>query len=66
VEVKPRIDRRKHEVDVLEHVMKGVRTQVPGRGGGLHVVERDIRGWTAVTVKSAIKVEVVDDDPDQR
>jgi hypothetical protein len=66
MQAKPGIDRRKHEIDVLEQVMKGVRTQAPERGRGLRVVDRGVRGWAAGTVTSAVQVQVIDDDSDQQ
>jgi hypothetical protein len=64
MEVKPGIDRRKHEVDVLEQVMKGVRTQPSERGHASQVVDLCIRRWPGGTVASAIQVRVIDDDDD--
>jgi hypothetical protein len=65
MEVKPGIDRRKHEVDVLEQVMKGVRTQPSERGHASQVVDLSIRHWPGGTVASAIQVHVIDDDDDR-
>jgi hypothetical protein len=66
MEAKPEIDRRKQEIDVLEQVMKGVRTQGAERGYAPQVVDIAIRGWVAGIVRSAIHVRVVDDDSDER
>jgi len=66
MEVKPRIDRRKREIDVLEQVMRGVRTQGPERGRAPQVLGIAVRGWAAGTVRSAIQVQVVDEDSDER
>jgi hypothetical protein len=66
MEAKPAIDRRKHEIDILEQVMKGVRTQAPGRGRAPQIVDLGIRGWVAGTVTSAVQVQVVDEEPEQR
>jgi len=66
MEVKPGIDRRKQEIDVLEQVMKGVRTRGPERGHAAQVVNIAVRGWAAGTVRSAIQVQVIDDQPDER
>jgi hypothetical protein len=66
MEPKPGIDRRKHEIDILEQVMKGLRTQAPERGRAPQIVDLGIRGWVAVTVSSAVQVQVVDDEPEQR
>jgi hypothetical protein len=66
MEVKPGIDRRKHEIDVLEQVMKGIRTQGPERGHAAQVVDIAVRGWAAGTVRTAIQVQVVDIDSDER
>jgi hypothetical protein len=64
MEVKPGIDRRKHEVEVLEQVMKGVRTQSSERGHAWDVVDLSIRHWPGGTIASAIQVHVIDDDGD--
>jgi hypothetical protein len=66
MEAKPGIDRRKHESDILEHVMKGIRTQAPERGRAPQIVDLGIRGWGAGTVTSAVQVQVVDDEPERR
>jgi len=66
MEVKPGIDRRKQEIDVLEQVMKGVRTRGPERGHAAQVVDIAVRGWAAGTVRSAIQVQIIDDQPDER
>jgi hypothetical protein len=66
MEVKPGIDRRKQEIDVLEQVMKGVRTQGPEGGSAPHVVDIGTRGWTGGTVRSAVQIQLIDDDPDER
>jgi len=66
MEVKPGIDRRKQGIDVLEQVMKGVRTRGPERGHAAQVVDIAVRGWAAGTVRSAIQVQVIDDQPDER
>jgi hypothetical protein len=63
---KPGIDRRKQEIDVLEQVMRGVRTQAPEDPRAPHVVDISIRGWAVGTVKSAIHVQILDDDADER
>ncbi len=60
MDVKPPIDRRKHEVDVLEQVMRGVRTEAPGATA--QVVDLGIRGWAAGAVLSTVQVQVLDDD----
>ncbi len=66
MEAKPGIDRRKQEIDVLEQVMKGVRTQGPDRGHVPQVVDIAVRGWAGGTVRSAVQVQVIDDQPDER
>ena len=60
------VDRRKQEIDVLEQVLKGVRTQGPESDRAPHVVDIAIRGWAAGIVKSAIQVRILDDDVDER
>ncbi|HEY7172640.1 MAG TPA: hypothetical protein VH417_17430 [Vicinamibacterales bacterium] len=66
MDVKPGIDRRKHALDVLEHVMKGVRTQRSERGHASQPVDLRIRRWPGGTITSAIQVHVVDDDDPDR
>lgn len=66
MEAKPGIDRRKHGIDVLEQVMKGVRTQAAERGRLRQVVELGVRAWLAGRVTSAIQVQIVDDSPKHR
>ena len=66
MEVKPRTDRRKQEIDVLEQVMRGIRTQAPEHGRAPHAIDVSIRGWAAGTVESAIQVQILDDDLDER
>jgi hypothetical protein len=63
VEVKPPIDRRKNDVDVLEQVMRGVQTQADGHAP--QVVDLGVRGWAAGVVISAVQVRVLDDDSDR-
>ena len=64
MEVKPRIDRRKHEVDVLEQVMKGIRTERSERGHTPQLKDLSIRRWPGGTVATAVQVEIID-DPDR-
>ena len=59
------IDREKHEVDVAEHVLAGVRAEHDDGGGtGAHVVALDagLRAWPLGLVASAVQVQVLDDD----
>jgi hypothetical protein len=55
------IDREKHEVDVAEHVLGGVRTE-DGAGVRAHIVALDagLRGWPLGLVASAVQVQVLD------
>jgi hypothetical protein len=66
MDAKPGIDRRKHEIDVLEQVMKGVRTHASERDRAPQIVDLGIRGWVAGTVTSAVQVQIVDDEPEPR
>jgi hypothetical protein len=60
-----RIDRKKHEVDIIERVLDGgVWTPSPHPDGG-HVTNlEDLRGVPTGTVTSAPKVDVPGRDPD--
>jgi len=62
MEAKPGIDRRKHEVDVLEQVLKGVRTEPAEHGTEPHVVGLSVRRWLGGAVASAVQVQIIDDD----
>jgi len=62
MEAKPGIDRRKHEVDVLEQVLKGVRTESAEHGSEPHVVDLSLRSWLGGAVASAVQVQIIDDD----
>ena len=64
MEAKPGIDRRKHEVDVLEQVLKGVHTERVDRGGAPHVVDLGVRAWAGGVVASGVRVQVID-EPDE-
>jgi hypothetical protein len=61
MEVKPGVDRRRHEVDVPEQVMKGVLTQPSERGHASRIVDLSVRLWPGITAASAIQVHVIDD-----
>jgi hypothetical protein len=63
MEVKSGIDRRKHEVDVLEHVMKGLHAE---RAGAPHVVDHGVRPWAGGVVSSTVHVQVIDEEPEER
>jgi len=65
MEAKPAIDRRKQEIDVLEQVMKGVRTEGPESGHAPQLVDIAVRGWAAGTVTSAVQIQVFDEEPDE-
>ena len=65
MEAKPGVDRRKHEVDVLEQVLKGVHTEPAEQGSDPHVV-LSLRGWLGGAVASAVQVEIIDDDSDEQ
>jgi hypothetical protein len=60
------IDRKKHEVDVAEHVLSGgVRADaVGGPDGPIVALDIGMRGWPFGIVASAVQVQVlpVDDD----
>jgi hypothetical protein len=64
MEARSAIDRRKQEIDVLEQVMKGVRTQGPERGHAPQMVA--IRRAADGTVRCSVQVQVLVDDPDER
>jgi hypothetical protein len=57
-----RVDREKHESDIMEHVFLGVR---PARGWrSSQVVSLAVRPWLSGLTVSAVQVSVVDDDDD--
>jgi hypothetical protein len=61
----PEIDRAKHGVDILEHVLEGVHTEETCRSSGSSVRERSMRPWPGTHVVSAVQVQViVDQDRD--
>jgi hypothetical protein len=68
------IDRDKHDVDVLEHVIMGVHTELSEAGGPGPVEGRQSQGshvgvhaWLGGTVFSAVQVQVLpDDETDER
>ena len=55
------IDREKHEVDVAEHVLGGIRAEDDG-GARAHIVALEVgmRGWRLGRVVSAVQVQVLD------
>jgi hypothetical protein len=59
------IDRAKHDVDVLEQVFRGVRPE-PARAGQPHVVDLGAKPWAAGHVLSAVQVQVVALESDER
>jgi hypothetical protein len=66
MEAKPGIDRRKHEVDVLEQVLKGVHAEPAEPDSAPHVVGLSLRRWLGGSVASAVQVQIIeDDDSDQ-
>jgi hypothetical protein len=56
-----RIDREKHDADVIEHVMKGISTEPSRMGPRGDVVNLDVQGWLGGLVVSAVHVQVLDD-----
>lgn len=63
MQVKPGIDRRKHEVDVLEQVLKGVHAESAEHRSGERVVDVAVRPWDEGIVASAAQVR--DDDEEE-
>jgi hypothetical protein len=57
----PPIDRRKHDVDVLEHVFKGVHTE-PAETAHAGVADFDVQDRLGGLVVSAVRVRVTTDD----
>jgi len=56
-----RIDREKHETDVVEHVMKGIQAEPSRTGSRADVVNFGVQGWLGGLIVSAVNVQVLDD-----
>jgi hypothetical protein len=59
-----RIDRAKHDVDILEHVLKGVHAEEPRGESDSAVLDVRIRQWPGGHGLSAVQVQVLDPEPD--
>lgn len=57
----PEIDRSKHDIDLLEHVFKGVRAETAHAGDRVQVTDFSIRPWIGGDVIAAVQVQVLDD-----
>jgi hypothetical protein len=56
-----RIDRVKHEADVVEHVMKGIHAEPANAGARGDVLNYGVQGWLGGLIVSAVHVKVLDD-----
>jgi hypothetical protein len=65
MEVKSGIDRRKHEVDVLEHVMKGVHADGAEPDRAPRTVDHGVRAWAGGVISSTVHVQVIDEEPEK-
>lgn len=63
-----RIDRTKHEVDITERVLEGGVWAASDRPDAGRVVDLDMRVevWPLGTIASAVQVQTIDPDPDER
>jgi hypothetical protein len=52
------IDRRKHDIDVIERVLGGARDRADDDGPQTEVVESDVRPWLAGTTSTSVQVTV--------
>ena len=52
------LDRKKHDMDVMERVLGGVREAIEAQGGHTEVVDLDVRAWIAGTTTSAVQMTI--------
>lgn len=61
------LDQKKHDGDVLEHVLRGVRAVIADEQRRDRPVSVDLRArpWLGGVVVGAVRVSVADDEPDE-
>jgi hypothetical protein len=59
------IDREKYDVDILEHVVKGVHAEEIQRASDPHLAGLNPRAWLRGHVLAAVQVPVSDMDDDE-
>ena len=52
------IDRRKHDIDVIERVLGGIQDEPVGRGSHTEVVDIDARPWVGGVTTSAVQLTI--------
>ena len=58
------IDRAKHAVDVMEHVLKGVHTDEPRASHLAHLDRGEAREWLGGAVMSAVQIQMWENEDD--